>query len=120
MKVPNKYRVGSGLMYSDATFGNNGCFAIPLSNRTFIQVIASDGMDWQHVSAVAFSDRKPRTPTWSEMCKIKDLFWNEDECVVQFHPPKSEYVNNHEHCLHLWKPTNFEIPTPPSELVGLK
>ena len=57
------------------------------------------------------------------MCEYKDLFWKEDECVVQFHPPKSEYVNNLEHCLHLWKPIEKyvgSIPIPDSLLVGKK
>lgn len=54
------------------------------------------------------------------MCFVKDLFWSDDDCVVQYHPPKSDYINNHEHCLHLWKPIDKQIPTPPSILVGLK
>lgn len=120
MKVPNKYRVTKGVMSSDEAYGNNGMFIIPISNRTFLQCIASDGMDWEHVSVVSFSDKKPRTPSWSEMCKVKQLFWGDDDCVLQFHPPKSEYVNNHQHCLHLWKPIGLVLLTPPSELVGFK
>ena len=34
----------------------------------------------------------------------KALFWDEDDCVIQYHPPRSEYVNNHQNCLHLWRP----------------
>ena len=52
-------------------------------------------------------------PTWDEMCAIKDMFFGEDERVMQFHPPKSEYINNHPYCLHLWKPVDTEIPHPP-------
>lgn len=36
----------------------------------------------------------------------KDMFFKEDEIVVQYHPAKSEYVNNMPNCLHLWRPTN--------------
>ena len=79
-------------------------------------VIASDGAGWEHVSV----SLKNRTPNWAEMCFIKDLFWNEEDCVVQFHPPKSEYVDNHPNCLHLWKPIGKQIKTPPSILVGFK
>lgn len=50
---------------------------------------------------------------WDEMCAIKDMFFGEDERVMQFHPPKSEYINNYPYCLHLWKPVDTEIPHPP-------
>jgi len=81
-------------------------------------LIMSSGIDrdygWEHVSVS--TDR--RTPTWGEMSFVKDLFWREDECVMQLHPPRSEYVNFHSRCLHLWRPLRAEIPTPPSLLVG--
>jgi len=54
------------------------------------------------------------------MSFVKDLFWDEDECVVQFHPPRSEYVNNHASCLHLWRNKHQQFPLPPSILVGDK
>lgn len=81
--------------------------------------IVSDGAGWEHVSVHIVSDGKQRTPSWAEMCKIKDFFWDDTETVVQFHPPKSEYVNNHKHCLHLWKPVGVDIPRPDPELVGI-
>ena len=59
-----------------------------------------------------------RCPTWEEMCMVKDIFWGEEECVVQFHPPRSEYVNRHPYCLHLWKKIGEEYETPPKEYVG--
>jgi hypothetical protein len=81
-------------------------------------VIISSGRDseysWEHVSV---SGQK-RTPNWQEMCFVKDLFWGDEECVMQLHPPKSQYVNLHPHCLHLWKPMRVHIPVPKSILVG--
>jgi len=71
---------------------------------------------WEHVSVSTYD----RTPTWEEMHFIKDLFWSPEECVMQLHPPESEYVNFHPYCLHLWRPTDREIPMPPSTMVGLK
>lgn len=89
------------------------------SNGTTLAIISS-GVDhtykWEHVSV----STRDRTPTWEEMSFVKDLFWTEEECVVQFHPPKSEYVNHHPHCLHLWRPLGENIQTPPSILVGPK
>ena len=55
---------------------------------------------WEHVS-VELQAR--RLPTWEEMCEIKDIFWNDEEEVVQIHPKKSQYVNMAE-ALHLWRP----------------
>jgi hypothetical protein len=120
-KVPEKYRVTSSNHFAtDSSYGNNGVFIIPLSNRSTAYTIASDGESWEHVSVHIVSDGKDRTPTWTEMCKIKDMFWGDDDCVVQYHPPKSDYVNNHKHTLHLWRPVNIEIPRPDSILVGIK
>jgi hypothetical protein len=69
---------------------------------------------WEHVSV----SRERRIPNWEEMCFGKRLFWDDDECVVQFHPPKSDYVNCHPRCLHLWRPVGGGFPTPPSMLIG--
>ena len=77
-------------------------------------MIAYDGQGWEHVS-VSLSHR---TPNWREMCFIKDLFWDEEDVVIQYHPKKSEYVNLHNNYLHLWRPIGVELPTPPKELVG--
>lgn len=75
--------------------------------------VASWDFGWEHVS-VSYKDR---TPTWDEMCIVKDIFWNEDETVIQIHPPKKEYVNLHPHCLHLWRKKDSEPVLPPKELV---
>lgn len=82
-----------------------------------LQIISSEAwedMEWEHVSVSTHR----RTPNWREMCFVKDLFWGEDETVIQFHPPKSEYVNNHEHCLHLWRHRDGH-KTPPRIAVGI-
>lgn len=76
-------------------------------------ITASWGGGWEHVSV----SLQNRCPTWDEMCRIKDIFWGEEECVVQFHPPRSEYVNNHPYCLHLWKKIGANWDTPPTEYV---
>lgn len=81
-------------------------------------VIWSFGGGWEHVSVCPY--KKHVTPSWDDMCRIKDMFWNDDECVVQYHPPKSEYVNNMGNCLHLWKPIGLKMPMPPSIFVGVK
>ena len=65
-----------------------------------MSVIAGSNEDgWEHVSVCMDG----RCPTWDEMCIVKDIFWNEDEECVQFHPKKSQHVNFMEHCLHIWR-----------------
>jgi hypothetical protein len=75
------------------------------------------GVFWEHVSARAREKGRERTPTWDEMCYIKSLFWGPEETVVQYHPPKSEYVNHNPNVLHLWRYTKEEIPRPPRLLI---
>ena len=76
----------------------NGAAVVKI-NGAALRVIFSDGMGWDHVSV----SMAKRCPTWDEMCAIKDLFFNPDETVVQFHPAQTEYVNLHPNCLHLWR-----------------
>ncbi len=112
--VPNKFRIRTGRMGSDDGMGNNGAFEIPLKHGQVVFVIAGDGLGWEHVSV----SRRDRPPLWSEMCQIKAMFWDDEDCVVQYHPPKSDYVNVHPNCLHLWRAVAVEMPRPPSLLVG--
>lgn len=99
---------GDGLTY--------GSCVVPGPYARDLRVIFSDGEGWEHVSVSTLT----RTPNWAEMCVIKDLFWAPEDTVIQFHPPRSEYVNNHPFCLHLWRPIGESIALPPSILVGFK
>lgn len=125
--VPNQFRIRTGPMRSDASNGNNGAFFVPHrgvmagKNEPPLKVIASDGglpgqQAWEHVSV----SLPHRCPTWTEMCQIKALFWDDEDVVLQYHPARSEYVNNHPFCLHLWRPIGLDLPVPDSLLVGLK
>lgn len=80
-----------------------------------ISVFASWGGGWDHVSVA----HPNRTPTWDEMCAVKDVFFGPDECVLQIHPPENEYINDHQHCLHLWKSQTQPFELPPSIAVGV-
>ena len=94
----------------------------PITGRR-LTVIASDGRDWveeklpgdpwEHVSVSSPFG----CPTWAEMVWVKDLFWHADECVIEYHPPKSDYVNVHPNVLHMWRPVGVAIPMPPKETV---
>ena len=109
-------RVRDGPYGSTPDYGTTGAFFVMGPKGALLRIIASDGEGWEHVSVSI--DR--RCPNWDEMCFVKDLFWRDDECVVQFHPPRAEYVNYHPNCLHLWKPVGRDVQTPASILVGPK
>ena len=98
---------------------DGGCATAYLAstkNRKTAAVIFSNGGGWEHVS-VSFNHR---CPTWEEMCEIKNMFFHPHEVVVQYHPAESEYVNTHPYCLHLWRPLEQDMPTPPAWMVGVK
>jgi len=92
----------TGVMYGAFTIGVIG-----------LRVISSGPEQWEHVSV----SLDHRCPTWDEMCMIKDLFWTEQEDIIQFHPRASAYINCHRYCLHMWKPP-YEVKLPPSLLIA--
>ena len=83
-----------------------------------LQIIASWGEGWDHVSVTRVSDSLPSS--WKVMAWVKELFWCDDETVMQLHPAKRDWINNHPGCLHLWKPQHAAIPLPPPIMVGIK
>jgi hypothetical protein len=118
--VPEKYRIRQGALRSDESYGNNGLFIITTLKKNKLFIIASDGEGWEHVSVHVEYNGMSLTPTWSNMCFVKDLFWDVEDVVIQYHPKKSEYVNQHPNTLHLWRPIGIELPTPPTDMIGPK
>lgn len=95
--------------------GFNGIYVDPVERKNYFFVF-SWGQGWEHLSV----SQRNKTPSWDIMCRIKNVFWGEDEACVEYHPKKEDYVNLHPHCLHIWKEVGKEFPTPPSILVGFK
>jgi hypothetical protein len=88
----------------------------PAGGKRHLWMKLSRAYGWEHLMV----DGGSKTPSWDEMCVAKSLFWGSGECCVEFHPAESEYVNNSEHCLHIWKPVSGGFPTPPTAMVGIK
>jgi hypothetical protein len=61
------------------------------------------GRGFEHASVTLDARFGSRTPTWEEMCRVKSVVWHDEEEAYQVHPRKSEYVNLHDRCLHLWR-----------------
>ena len=121
-KLLNKHRITEGEYASSPLMGFNGAFKVKIDDRWWL-IIASDKAGWQHVSVSCLSNhnfKKPTIPSWRIMCIVKDLFWEPEDTVVQYHPAKSQHVNEHPGCLHLFRPTVAQLPTPPYYLVGLR
>lgn len=114
----DQYRVKNAAVKAHfGWFGDETCgmFSVPSKiDGGELKVIASSDGGWEHVSV----SRKNRCPNWPEMSFIKSLFFLDDETVMQLHVPASDHVNDHQNCLHLWRPTNGDIPRPPSFMVG--
>lgn len=122
--MPEMYRVKDPHpSYRSERGDRNGVFAVPGGNADMLLCIFSSDGGWEHLSATVRNKRGvplSRPPSWKQMCLLKSIFWDDEEAVMQLHPKKSEYVNNHDHCLHLWRPTETEIPLPPAIMVGIK
>lgn len=113
-------RLSTGFYASTSADGCNGAFVMMTPWGTTLRMIVSDASTaeahgWEHVSV----SLEHRVPDWREMCLVKSWFWEDEEAVIQFHPPESEYINHHPRCLHLWRHVDGH-PTPPSSLVGPK
>lgn len=100
----------------------NGAFLVIGPRGDRLKIIASNGDGWEetlpgekwdHVSVSAYN----RCPTWEEMVFVKQQFFDPNECVIEYHPPEGNYVNNHPHVLHMWRPHTTPIPMPPLECV---
>jgi len=113
----NKYRDThlEKAIYGCSGDDQNGLFEIPCKKTNKrLTVLASNGLGWDHVSVSASS----RIPLWIEMCFVKDLFFESDETVIQFHPRKEEHINYSPNCLHLWRNQNYIHELPPGYMVG--
>ena len=115
-----RFRIQVGEYQSPAGV-NWGAFAVPCGSVT-LQAISSGShvpvelnpkqpevADWEHVSV----SLPHRCPTWLEMCAVKELFWADDETVIQLHVPKARWISYHPYCLHLWRNVRVEQPLPP-------
>lgn len=114
-RLPNGGRTGH----------RSGAFRIPMGNR-FACVIADDGVTndgpgsptgWEHCSVHMQTVHGEIAPSWNEMSRVRDLFWGEDEVIMQLHVAGVNHIDINKHVLHLWKPLNQTIPLPPKELV---
>lgn len=118
LRLLDSYRVTSPEIirhYGWAGDETCGVFAVPSPiDGQALRIVASSECGWDHVSV----SRSSRCPNWPEMERVKRLFFRDNETAMQLHVPVSEHINQHPHCLHLWRPYDQEIPRPPGAMVG--
>jgi hypothetical protein len=115
----NRFRItGPRVIENWGWVGDHTCgmFAIPSPiDKAVIAVIATTGRGWDHVSV----SRAKRCPNWPEMEHVAQMFFEDNETAMQLHVPAIDHVNNHQFCLHWWRPQSVEIPRPPALMVGI-
>ena len=97
-----KYIRRSGAIRVEKATVNGGEGEIKIGRWAGTVIWNTNERGWEHVSVHPYDLRI--TPSWDDMCRIKDIFWKEEEAVIQIHPPKSKYVNIMPNCLHLRRP----------------
>ncbi len=113
MRKQRELRRTKGLKVEKANYAH-GVGEVDIGNwRGSVIWTTEDG--WDHVSVAPYD--RDILPSWEDMCVLKDMFFDEDETVVQFHPSKKEYVNLVKNCLHLWRPNIGELVIPPGSQI---
>jgi hypothetical protein len=114
----DRYRnpVGETMPYGRRGDPYGGIFRVrsPSDPRIYLDVIASNGDGWDHVSV----STPRRCPSWPEMETVKRLFFEDHETAMQLHVATAEHISQHPYCLHIWRPHDAEIPLPPAIMVG--
>lgn len=105
----DRNRVDMSYYYGSIGDGKNGVFEFNINGKQYFAV-ASVGGGWDHVSISTSNE----VPSVDMMETFKQMFFKENETVVEYHPKKSEYVNNFDYCLHLWRPNKEEMKLPDS------
>ena len=69
-----------GKLKIEVTGVDGGCGHLFLNgvNAEPMVIVWSNGGGWEHVSV----SYRRKTPTWDEMCRVKELFFNDDETVL--------------------------------------
>jgi len=83
----------------DATRPGGRIWFRKLGKHNFLSVLASVDGGWLHVSIA----HNARYPTWDEILSVRSWGFPEETEVVMVLARKSEYVNLHQNCFHLWE-----------------
>lgn len=124
-RVPEHFRVKEGKLASTKENGNNGLFKIHLPTKNCNAFcLVSDNGGWEQVSVRVEDLNKQlkggsriRIPNSEELKFLKNVFWDRDETVIQYHFADSKETGS-EYALHLFRHKTRCFPEPPSFLFG--
>lgn len=97
--------------WSIDTRGGDGALFKNMGRRLSVIVsgdVEQDGRRWLHLS-VASPDWLPKYET---LVEVKELFIGRERKAIQVFPPRSQHVNQHPNCIHLWHCVEAEDPLP--------
>lgn len=80
-----------------------GCF---IMGKCFV-IVAKEDNCW-HLSI----SKKDKLPSYQNLKDARYKFLPNDVVMAQIFPPKSEFVNVHPYCLHLWEIKSFHQNDP--------
>jgi hypothetical protein len=105
-------------LYGGFGDGGNGVFRFPspVAGRSLL-VIVSTSHGWEHAS-VSLHPSSKRCPTWEEMDAVKRRLWEPHEVAMQLHPPVADHLSYQHSTLHLWRPVDRSLPSPPKWMVA--
>ena len=79
--------------------------------RYGLSIIASEDVTpkWGKLMHVSIS-RRDRYPSWDEIVEVKIHFYGDHKDTMMVIPKRSDYVNVHENCFHLWEcPESWDL-----------
>ena len=126
-QVPERYRIKLP-EHGGIAGSNKGLFSIPSVDKSFgsqrhlVAKADLDG-DWRGVIVRCVKNQNgnllPKTPSWIEMCQIKQLFWTEDALVIQMMPAATLIGLAQDLVLWQWigeQAHDVHMPSPPAEM----
>tara|TARA_R100000808_G_scaffold25089_2_gene61684 strand:- start:4392 stop:4853 length:462 start_codon:yes stop_codon:yes gene_type:complete len=122
-----EYRVITGpLATLQEEFPNGGMFVLPISASNFAVCVVSDGKykkedtGWEHVAVHIVYEfgrkkkRRSRAIKQDELQKVRDVFWEPEDNVIQCFSKESLEGDGWEVNVHLWKSKKKTIKSFPS------
>jgi len=100
--IPTGFRL---VRHEPDGFGEQKHFVTETGLSVIVGTEVHDGRPWLHVSLA----RRDRLPAWADVVLAKEVFVGIEANAIMPFPPRSEWVNKHRYCLHLWAPMGWRL-----------
>lgn len=108
-----------------APSGRHGAhhYRLPTNEQgVFIWCAAAVGLGWEYVGVCRELYGRDGTrlsldlPHFSDLDRVKSLFWRRDEAALVLFPPEGVHIELHPAVVHLWRRQQGDIAWPPRSL----